>query len=114
MKKEFIILGLIVFVAIWFTFGCSIRLHCTKGVGGNTEKYTDCSALQYTEGERPNFVCKGSGRVPPTLCYAVGTDQSNPDGWFASLGPASDGKCNGRPLCSEIGRQCGLSNIARL
>jgi len=37
MKKEFIILGLIVLAALWFTFGCSIRLHCNKGVA---EKYT--------------------------------------------------------------------------
>lgn len=46
MKKEFIILGLIVLVAIWFTFGCSIRLHCTKGMGGNTEKYTSGTNAQ--------------------------------------------------------------------
>jgi hypothetical protein len=39
IKREFLILAMIVLAALWFVFGCSIRFHCTKGVSGSAEKY---------------------------------------------------------------------------
>lgn len=45
-------------------------------------------------------------------CYSIGGGVDNPQGWFAITSLA--GGCDTKPLCQDLGKVCGLSNIESL
>lgn len=45
-------------------------------------------------------------------CYSIGEGVDNPNGWFAIT--KLDGGCDTKPLCQDLGKVCGLSNIESL
>jgi hypothetical protein len=75
----------------------------------------DCSKIPNKE---PNF----SEQTPPfywcvqkdkLTCYDIGVSAAQKDGWFDMMDVGQTCPSNA-PMCSDVGRKCGLKNIAAL
>lgn len=119
----------IVALAIYFFSGCK-------------EKYqwTNPPSQPYTQDCAYGIICQGKvetggdmlGRLQVRECIRGGSNSDNPNGWYfgaamsctdPGTGPIGKFKsctdldpmtnyCDDMPLCSDVGKQCGLSNIS--
>ncbi len=93
----------------------------------------------YTQDCQHGIICQGKtqaggnlGRLQVKQCIRGGSNSDNPNGWLfgeamscadpgtgpiglfkscSEFGPMTN-YCDGMPQCSDVGKQCGLSNIA--
>lgn len=73
-----------------------------------------CYGQPFTEGNGAN----GKGN-PVQLCYNVGVDSGNKDGWLISKGNMKTDQrvntlCSKAPACAEVGTKCSLKNVSVL
>jgi hypothetical protein len=134
-KKIFITFG-IIFVAL-LIIGIFIisypRIKKSLGYDKTTNKSEpdisdfDCTKLKQNNlGSDKGEMCNGqSNKLAQNvqLCYKVGYDDSNKDGWYASIGDMncsspvcmnSKKSCSEKPSCKNLGEKCSLSKIKNL